>query len=120
MRVASGKPSNERNIICPFCESGRLLRVGPSFARCDSCALPLLGSMQETLRDIVRLPDVLGAHACECGHPEMRELADCVYHCPACRSEVLPTRASRTSRERHPAWSMSGETYIRAGGTDTR
>jgi len=52
--------------------------------------LPLLGSVLETLQEIVGLPDALGAHACECGHPEMRELPDGVFHCPARRSEVLP------------------------------
>jgi hypothetical protein len=46
--------------------------------------------MLETLRDVVGLPDALGAHACECGHPEMRKLPGSVYHCPACGSEVLP------------------------------
>ena len=90
MRVAPGKSSEEHHIICPFCETGRLLRSGPGFARCDWCALPLLGSMLETLQDVVGLPDALGAHACECGHPEMRKLPGSVYHCPACGSEVLP------------------------------
>jgi len=93
MRVTSGKLSNERHIICPFCESGRLLHSGPGFARCDSCALPLLGPMLETLRDLVGLPEPLGANACECGHPEMRELPDGLYHCPAGRSEVLSTES---------------------------
>ena len=62
--------STARHIVCPFCESGELVSAGPGFARCGSCGLPLLGS--------------------ECGHPEMRELPDGVYHCPACGSEVLP------------------------------
>lgn len=74
MKVASGKSSNERHITCPFCESGQLLLLGAGFARCASCGLPLLGSSLETLLDIVGLPDALGAHSCECGHPEMREL----------------------------------------------
>jgi hypothetical protein len=65
--------------------------VGPGVTRCGSCGLPLLGSALETLREIVGLPDALGAHPCECGHPEMRRLPDGVYHCPACGSEVLPT-----------------------------
>jgi ribosomal protein L37AE/L43A len=42
------------------------------------------------LRRIAALPDALGAHPCECGHPEMRRLLDGVYHCPACGAEVLP------------------------------
>ena len=36
------------------------------------------------------LPDALGRHACECGHPEMRLLPDGVFLCPACRAEVTP------------------------------
>jgi uncharacterized Zn finger protein (UPF0148 family) len=43
-----------------------------------------------TLQQIVALPDALGEHACECGHPEMRRLPDGTFHCPACGSEVLP------------------------------
>jgi ribosomal protein L37AE/L43A len=82
--------STARHIVCPFCESGELVSAGPGFARCGSCGLPLLGSALQTLRDVVGLPDALGTHPCECGHPEMRELPDGVYHCPACGSEVLP------------------------------
>ena len=67
--------------------------MGAGFARCDSCGLPLLGPTLETLREIVGLPDALGAHACECGHPEMRYLPDRVFHCPACGSEVLLSEA---------------------------
>jgi ribosomal protein L37AE/L43A len=90
MRVPSPTASRLDHIICPFCESGLLVSRGPGFARCDSCGLPLLGSALETLRDVVGLPDALGVHACECGHPEMRRLPDGVFHCPACGSEVLP------------------------------
>jgi len=46
--------------------------------------------MLGTLRSISILPDTLGSHACECGHPEMRLLPDRTYHCPACGSEVPP------------------------------
>jgi hypothetical protein len=46
--------------------------------------------MLETLCQITALPDALGSHACECGHPQMRCLPDGVFHCPACGSEVLP------------------------------
>jgi len=53
--------------------------------------------MLGTLRGISTLPDALGKHACEeCGHPEMRRLPDGTFHCPACRSEVLPSDASWT------------------------
>ncbi len=101
MKVPSLTAPEARHITCPFCESGELVVFGPGFARCDSCGLPLLGSMLVTLRDIVGLPDALGAHPCECGHPEMRRLPDGVFHCPACGSEVLPigTRATDAPQE---------------------
>jgi len=91
MKAPSRTTSGPHHIICPFCESGELVSLRHDFARCNSCGLPLLGSALETLRDIVGLPDALGAHPCECGHPEMRRLPDGVFHCPACGSEVLPT-----------------------------
>ena len=89
MRVPSGTASRPHHIICPFCESGELVILGHDFARCESCRLPLVGFTLETLRDMIGLPDALGSHPCECGHPEMRELPGGVFHCPACRSEVL-------------------------------
>jgi ribosomal protein L37AE/L43A len=88
MRVPSSESSGAHHLVCPFCESGVLRSLGQGVARCGSCGLPMLGSALETLRDIVGLPDALGAHPCECGHPEMRGLPDGVYHCPACGSEV--------------------------------
>ncbi len=94
MRVSSSKTSRPRHIVCPFCESGELVSVGPGSARCRSCGLPLVGSTLETLRDVIGLPDAYDAHACDCGHPEMSELPDGVLHCPACGSEVLPMKAS--------------------------
>ena len=108
MSVSSPTASRPDYIICPFCESGELVSVGPGFARCNSCGLPLLGSALESLRDIVGLPDAVGVHACECGHPEMRRLPDGVFHCPACGSEVLPTgaRAADTRRKDHQ-WSAT-------------
>ena len=93
MKAPSRAASELRRILCPFCESGKLISFGPNMARCDSCGLPLVGSTLETLRDVIGLPDALGAHPCECGHPEMRELPDRVFHCPACGSEVLPMQA---------------------------
>jgi ribosomal protein L37AE/L43A len=93
MKGSSSKASRPHHIVCPFCESGELVSVGSGSARCRSCGLPLLGSTLETLRDVVGLPDTLGAHACDCGHPEMRELPDGVFHCPACGSEVLPVES---------------------------
>jgi hypothetical protein len=54
--------------------------------------------MLATLRGISALPEVLGRHACEeCGHPEMRRLPDDTFHCPACRSEVVPIRDAALS-----------------------
>ena len=61
---------------------------------CEPCGTHLRGDVLETLRCIAALPDTLGTHACECGHPEMRRLPDGTYHCPACGSEVLPIDVS--------------------------
>jgi hypothetical protein len=88
-RMVQGAPHR-----LPVLRIGSAPPVGPGLPRCVSCALPLLGSALETLRDIVGLPDALGVHPCECGHPEMRRLPDGVFHCPACRSEVLPVDAT--------------------------
>ncbi len=100
MKGRSGTAYRARHIICPFCESGRLVVFGPGLARCGYCGLPLLGSVLETLREIIGLPDALGVHPCECGHPEMRRLPDGVFHCPACGSEVLPVGARPTDAPR--------------------
>jgi ribosomal protein L37AE/L43A len=117
MKTPSRKTSRPRHIICPFCGSGELVFVGPDFARCDSCGLPLLGSALETLRDIINLPDALGTHPCECGHPEMRRLPDGVFHCPACGSEVLPLKA-RGGLSGSLAGSIRSSTAFRAGGAN--
>ena len=93
MKGPSCTASGAHHIICPFCESGELVSLAQGFARCDSCGLPLLGSTLETLENIIGLTEVLGAHPCECGHPEMRKLPDGVFHCPVCRSEVLTIQA---------------------------
>jgi len=77
-------------LTCPFCEAHELRVFGHNSARCDSCGGLLSGALLETLKGITGLPDVVGGHACECGHPEMRLLPDGVYRCPACGSEVLP------------------------------
>ena len=103
MKAPSDTRSRPHHIVCPFCGTGELVSLGEGFARCESCGLPLLGSTLETLRDVIGLPDVLGTHPCDCGHPEMRKLPDGVFHCPACRSEVLPIeiRAVDARRKRH-------------------
>jgi ribosomal protein L37AE/L43A len=112
MNVSSRAASREKHILCPFCERGVLGPSGPGFTRCDSCGLPLLGSALETLREVIGLPDALGAHPCECGHPEMRRLPDGVYHCPACGSEVLPIETlldpKRTRFGSASAWNTGG------------
>jgi ribosomal protein L37AE/L43A len=77
-------------LVCPHCEAGGLPRSSHGPARCDSCASVVNEAMLEALRQITALADAIGAHACECGHPEMRHLPDGIYHCPACGSEVLP------------------------------
>ncbi len=76
--------------MCPLCEVGELQPIGNGSMGCGSCGAHLGGAILETLRQITALPDALGAHACECGHPEMRLLPDGVYRCPACASEVTP------------------------------
>jgi hypothetical protein len=80
-------------LLCPLCEVSKLHPSGRDSMRCESCGGRLNGAMLETLRHISALPDVLGRHTCECGHPEMRLLPDGTFHCPACGSEVLPIDA---------------------------
>jgi ribosomal protein L37AE/L43A len=77
-------------LICPFCEAHDLRSFGHNSARCEYCGGLLSGVLVQTLLEITGLPDAVGRHACECGHPEMRRLPDGVYRCPACGSEVVP------------------------------
>jgi ribosomal protein L37AE/L43A len=79
---------------CPFCEVYELEPSGRDSANCPSCGALLSGALLATLRQITELPLVLGRHACECGHPEMRLLPDGVYRCPACAAEVTPVSLS--------------------------
>ena len=79
-----------RSLRCPFCEVYELEPSGHDSAYCPSCGASLSGALLETLRQITELPLVIGRHACECGHPEMRLLPDGVYWCPSCGSEVTP------------------------------
>ena len=79
------------HLVCPVCSSGELQHQGAKpLVICDYCGCTLEGAILKTLKQIVVLPDALGKHACECGHPEMRHLPDGAFHCPACGSEVLP------------------------------
>jgi hypothetical protein len=90
---ASFLASRPDSLICPLCEASKLYPSGQDSMRCHSCGAHVQEAMLETLRNISTLPDTLGSHACECGHPEMRLLPDRMYHCPACGSEVLPIGA---------------------------
>jgi ribosomal protein L37AE/L43A len=84
--------SRPDSLVCPLCEAGQLRSsaIGSMRRRCESCGAPLSGALLEALRGICALPDALGTHPCECGHPRMRRLPDGVFHCPACGSEVVP------------------------------
>src|SRR3712207_2770612 len=84
------------SFVCPYCESDQPGPSGHDFVSCASCGGLLSGTMLETLQQIRSLPEGLGGHACECGHPEMRRLPDGVFHCPACGSEVLPLETGST------------------------
>ncbi len=87
--------SRPNSLVCPLCGLGELHPVGNDSARCASCSSLVHGWTLEFLRQVAALPDALGKHACECGHPEIRRLPDGVFHCPACGSEVLPLHAPR-------------------------
>ena len=78
-------------MICPLCEEGELCFPGGLLIRCDSCRRYIESAVMRTLEQLATLPNPLGEHACECGHPEMRRLPDGVFHCPACGSEVVPS-----------------------------
>ncbi len=86
--------SRPGSLVCPICEVGYLYLSRHDSAYCRSCGGFLDGKMLEALRRITALPNALGGHACECGHPEMRLLPDGTYHFPACGSEVVPLEAS--------------------------
>jgi ribosomal protein L37AE/L43A len=88
--------SRHDSLVCPLCEVDMLRPSDRDSVRCKSCGGRLSGPMLETLRRISALPNALGSHACECGHPEMRLLPDGVFHCPACGSEVLPINVPST------------------------
>ncbi len=75
---------------CPCCEARELRPFGLNSARCEDCGGMLSGALLRALGGIAGLPDAVGRHASDCGHPEMRLLPDRVYRCPACGSEVVP------------------------------
>jgi transcription elongation factor Elf1 len=106
VRVPSRATSRPGRIVCPACGSGELqfrrptlLRFrGPVLAECDSCGRDVDRAILRVLEQIVALPEAIGLHACECGHPEMRRLPDGAFRCPACGAEVLPFEAFRGRR----------------------
>ena len=93
--VRLSKITGSGSLVCPFCEVGQLERKGSGSAGCISCRKVLSWSILEDLRQLIALPESLGTHACECGHPVMRRLPDGVFHCPACGSEILPQPTGR-------------------------
>ena len=104
MNFSSRATSRPGRIVCPACGSGELRFRGPTLlqfrrpalAECDSCGRNVDGAVLRVLEQIVALPDAIGDHTCDCGHPKMRKLPDRVFHCPACGSEVLPLKAFTT------------------------
>jgi transcription elongation factor Elf1 len=104
--VSSRATSRPGRIVCPACGSGELqfrgptlLQFrGPALAECDSCGRDVDRAVLSVLEQIVALPEAIGLHACECGHPEMRRLPDGAFRCPACGAEVLPFEAFRGQR----------------------
>ena len=91
--------SNTDSIICPCCGIDVLERSAEGAARCARCNRPIGTQVLKTLEQIASLPDAIGSHACECGHPEMRPLADGIMWCPGCGSEVVPFSASEMRSE---------------------
>ena len=90
---ASSLASRSDYLVCPICQAGELHSFGGECARCSSCECIVGAATLLTLEQIIALPDALGWHACECGHPEMRLLPDGAFHCAACGSEVFPIEA---------------------------
>jgi ribosomal protein L37AE/L43A len=105
--------STTNSIICPCCGIGELERSANGVARCNRCDRPISTQVLEALEQILSLPDAIGSHACECGHPEMRRLADGVLWCPGCGSEVLPLSATPLRSES----GLTSEAY-RCGWTE--
>ena len=83
----SSLASRSDYLVCPICQAGELHSFGGKCARCSSRACIVGVATLLTLEQIIALPDALGSHACECGHPEMRFLPDGAFHCPACGVE---------------------------------
>jgi ribosomal protein L37AE/L43A len=96
--MEDSKTARLHSIRCPFCEVYVLEHSRDGSARCASCRGSLDAELLSTLREIRTLPEALGTHPCEeCGHPHMRRLPDGVFHCSACRSEVVAASGSAQS-----------------------
>src|SRR5215203_3158260 len=106
--------SRSASLVCPFCEVSSIRLPATHPTRCGSCGERLSREVLETLQQVASLPDALGDHPCECGHPEMRLLPDGTYHCPACGSEVVSLEASGEFEPEH-----HGKAYL-AGWVDGR
>jgi hypothetical protein len=85
--------SRPNPLVCPVCEAGELHPFVVDCAHFVRCGYFLGTAMLFTLEQVIALPEALGPHTCECGHPEMRRLPDGAFHCPSCGSEVLPVEA---------------------------
>ena len=107
MKKETSQSSSTDSMICPRCGLDELERGAVGVANCARCDRSVSAKMLETLEQIVSLPDAVGNHACECGHPEMRRLPDDVLWCPGCASEVLPLSASPV----HPQTGSTSEAY---------
>ena len=108
--VGSPTASGADYFVCPGCGCGQLQpprSILSRLAECDRCRCAFDKTIVETLKQIVTLPEALGEHSYECGHPGMRRLPDGVFHCPACGSEVLPvsTPEARPVAARRSLWS---------------
>ncbi len=103
MKKLTSISSNTDSIICPCCGIDVLERSGEGVARCSRCDRSISTQLLKTLEQIASLPDAIGSHACECGHPEMRPLADGVMWCPGCGSEVVPLSATEMRSESESA-----------------
>lgn len=104
MKGPARRVSMVRSIVCPRCEVGALeVEEQDGTSRCGFCHRATSLEVYESLARIAALPDAVGTHACECGHPEMRLLPDGVFWCPSCGSEVLPIRDGLMFSEDRPS-----------------
>ncbi|MEW6637183.1 MAG: hypothetical protein AB1425_10290 [Actinomycetota bacterium] len=110
MKGSPRRVSRIHHIVCPRCGIGEIEPRGSAGPVCGFCGRTVEREVLRCLIEIASLPETLGRHACECGHPEMRRLPDGVFHCPACGSEVLPTETSPASAgEQGQAWHYGWE-----------